>query len=123
MYKESFLSAFLNQFRKTSKKEALKQAAMKKLESQRALSGSAETAAPVKQEFAFEGELRNGRKMICSVNGEDFIITPNTWVVGNLEVGCQVKVKGCTQVGNERYATSIVVSAAPEQEIDRIVHY
>lgn len=60
--------------------------------------------------FYLEGQLRSGKATMFSINGEDIHTGEDTFVVGELKLGLAAKVKGSIREGDQKYATSIVVS-------------
>lgn len=66
--------------------------------------------------FTLNGRLREGKGTPFAVDGEDFVIGPNTWILGEVEIGALAKVKGYIRGLGEREATSIVVSNAAGKE-------
>ncbi|MCO6429600.1 MAG: hypothetical protein J5J00_01980 [Deltaproteobacteria bacterium] len=58
--------------------------------------------------FVIEGTLRPGLHGKFSVCDTDFDIDGNTWIIGSIEYGAHVKVKGQMQA-DKRLATQMVV--------------
>lgn len=59
--------------------------------------------------FRLQGLLRPGNRTQHSVDGEDFHITKDTWIIGDLNYGCMVQVKGVLKLGQGRIATKITI--------------
>lgn len=69
------------------------------------------TSGARSNQFVLEGEIRPGNSTKFAIGTTDFVLTPTTWVIGELHVGIQARVKGVVQ-GEEGYqATSIVMLA------------
>lgn len=60
-------------------------------------------------DFSVEGTLERGLRCRFSVAGEDFDISDNTWVVGRLEFGAKVKVKGRSDRLGQKQATRVLI--------------
>lgn len=60
--------------------------------------------------FSLEGVLSRGINTSYAIDGLDFKVSSDCWVVGRLEIGAQVKVRGPVSRDGERCATSIVVT-------------
>ena len=60
------------------------------------------------QRFALEGAIQAGTNSPFSINGKDFSITDDTWVVGDLEIGAYASVRGPLK-GGKRVATKVVI--------------
>jgi hypothetical protein len=59
--------------------------------------------------FRLQGTLKPGERTDYSVDGEDFEITRETWIMGELTYGSAVQVKGIFKPGIGRFATKITV--------------
>jgi hypothetical protein len=59
--------------------------------------------------FNLKGLLQRGRRSVFSVNGEDFFISPETWIVGDPTVGQIVEVHGIVRSGLGLQATKLIV--------------
>lgn len=66
-------------------------------------------SSPDAGNFVMEGILEHGSNTLFAVNNVDLFTTPDTWVFGELRVGCHARIKGAIVAG-ERQCTSIVVS-------------
>ena len=60
--------------------------------------------------FSLTGELSPGKRTLYAINGIDFQVDTNTWVVGELTCGASVSVCGVYRKGTERYATRITLN-------------
>ena len=61
------------------------------------------------QVFSVEGLIQSGITAKYSINGEEFDINGDTWVVGVIRLGAMAKVRGTTKVGRPRIATKVVI--------------
>lgn len=59
--------------------------------------------------FTLEGQIMRGNRGAFSVAGEDFVISNDTWIFGDVVVGALATVHGVTKNG-ERIARKIVVT-------------
>lgn len=75
-----------------------------------------------KKPFVLEGELRYAVRTVCSIQGEEFIVSPRTWVVGNMEEGSHARVKGVIKKG-ERHATNIVIGKVSQGTLEEPAAY
>ncbi len=60
-------------------------------------------------QFTLQGELKPGNRKAYAINGEEFDVDEDTFVVGVLRVGCTAKVRGNINPGVGKCATRIVV--------------
>lgn len=66
------------------------------------------TAKPAEQQFALEGLMQPGTESQFCINGKDFFITHDTWIVGEIEPGAYASVRGPLRAG-KRIATKLVI--------------
>lgn len=62
------------------------------------------------RQFILQGKVERGTQTTFAVEGQDFVIDGNTWILGELSLGSFVRVKGTIKNLGERCASSIVVS-------------
>jgi len=64
------------------------------------------------QQFTVEGILKHGTNTLFAINNIDLITTNNTWIFGELTIGCHAKVRGIIRKEGkkERFCTSIIAS-------------
>lgn len=68
-------------------------------------------------EFRVQGEIANGKRTKYSINGEDFEVDDDTWVVGVLRCGAKARVRGITKPGVGKCATKITILAFSEYPV------
>ena len=56
-------------------------------------------ASAVPQQLTLRGIITTGKRAPYAVNGDEFYITDDTWIVGDLEVGCIAEVRGHYVIG------------------------
>ena len=66
------------------------------------------STASQSRNFILEGTLERGMHAKFSVGNTDFEIDANTWIVGSIEYGARVKVKGVSQA-ESKIATQVIV--------------
>lgn len=59
--------------------------------------------------FTVEGKLTNGVKSMYAIDGIDFFVSDQTWLFGNLQIGCKVKASGKVIGTGEWYARKVTV--------------
>ncbi len=62
------------------------------------------------QSFSMHGEVKIGPERQYTIQGKEFSIGPETWIVGKFEIGALAKVRGTVNHLGKPYATSIVVT-------------
>lgn len=62
-------------------------------------------------QFFLEGEITPGLKTSYAIEGIDFVIGADSWVIGAITIGAHAKVKGQIICG-ERQATTVMVTKA-----------
>lgn len=72
---------------------------------------SAAASASQSKLLVLEGEIQPGNSTKFAIGSTDFVLTPTTWVIGELRVGIQARVKGVRQIDDGIQATSIVMLA------------
>ena len=60
--------------------------------------------------FTLQGLIGYGSGTEFAINGEDFHVTHETWVIGKIRIGAPAKVTGIARPGVGRCAAKIVVS-------------
>ena len=59
-------------------------------------------------QFVLEGLIEAGRLSRLAIQGKDFEVDSNTWIIGTIEIGALAKVKGTIQF-DKRVALQIVI--------------
>lgn len=72
----------------------------------------ASAGRPMTAHFTMEGRVTAGEHSPFAINGEDFTVGSDTWIVGDIRLGVTARIKGMIRNGRDRHATSIVVSAS-----------
>lgn len=62
--------------------------------------------------FKLEGAITRGTNTPYAVDGEDFKIDGNTWIVGDMRLGASAKVSGVISPANGKKASKIIVSSS-----------
>ena len=62
--------------------------------------------------FSLEGQLRTGNRTTYSLQGEDFALGTDTFVLGVPRIGASARVKGVIRNGGEKIATSMTIIAS-----------
>ena len=62
-------------------------------------------------QFVLDGEISRGLSSEYAVKGEDFQLTADTWVLGNIILGKRATVRGIICTGGVKQATKIVVKS------------
>jgi hypothetical protein len=60
------------------------------------------------EQFVLEGLVHAGTNTRFSIDGNDFAITPTTWIIGEIKLGAQARVKGTLGIDGYQ-ATSVVM--------------
>lgn len=64
---------------------------------------------PKQAQFCLEGILKVGQNSEFSINGEDFIINHETWIVGDVEYGKKAKVQGLIKPAVAKVARKVTI--------------
>jgi hypothetical protein len=64
-------------------------------------------------QFTLEGILKHGTNTLFAINGIDLITTNNTWIFGELTIGCHAKVKGIIKQEDKKKRFCISIIASP----------
>ncbi|RMG44484.1 MAG: hypothetical protein D6719_01760 [Candidatus Dadabacteria bacterium] len=64
---------------------------------------------PPSGQFSLQGIVQPGDRTSYSINGHDFVVTSNTWIIGKLHIGAIAQVKGVVITGIGKCATKIIV--------------
>ena len=59
--------------------------------------------------FNLQGTVEQGSNELFSIRGDYFEINEDTWVIGKLENGALLEVKGVVHPGGEKVASKVVV--------------
>lgn len=65
-------------------------------------------------QFVLEGPIENGKTSRLAIQGKDFEVDSNTWIIGTIEIGAIAKVKGSMQF-DKRVALQIVILKGAER--------
>lgn len=65
-------------------------------------------AKTAERRFQIEGTIGAGQSSRFAIDGTDFEIDGNTWMIGDLEFGAKARVKGASLAG-KKVATQIII--------------
>ena len=60
--------------------------------------------------FSIRGIIKPGKRTEFAINAEDFQITKETWIIGNIKIGAIAQVSGVVLTGKGKFASKIVIS-------------